>query len=856
MISCNREERKDHDRSGLRTQDSGLRTQALRCALVLLTLAALDGAIRAQTPTPATSTHVLFEPNVGQWPSSVLFEARTRAGRIHGLRDGFVMSRRTSQGWAAATLRFLDAPGVSTAEPSDPDICRVNRYIGNDASKWFEGIPTYRKMKLPDLYEGVDLALRGDDGLFAFDLHVASGVPTDRIRFRIVEEGFTSELVDRCLVIRRDGEVFMRLMPPMSFQLDDARSVPVASRFVELAPGVFGFEVLRRDPALPLVIDPVVALFSTFLGGNFIALGDFGRSIAVDKYGNVYAGEDEGGGVHIWTSAPSMVTFGPFTPTYMLIAKYSPSGPALWVSHIGGTGVDIVEGLDLVLGKGLFVGGDTSSTDFPTITPSTIPVPPGPPSQDLVMLRLNEATGVVTASDVFGGSGTDTGARIAVNATGTEVLFTGDTNSIDLVPAGIPSLYPFSGGVNDAFLISLSYAGTTPSMRYATYFGGSSFDLGRDVAIDSMGRAYIVGETRSPSLPIPGLPIFSNLVPGGGASSGEYDAFLAGFSFQGGILNPDFATFFGGGTPSSGTLPTDRGSGLDIDSTGSTIVITGETRTTDLPTTPGVLQTTNAGGIDGFVASLALQRATGTSPNILSLSWATYLGGTGSDRAKAVVLDDYGRVFVGGDTGSSGFPILNAAQSVKGGGNDAFVTKMATNGASLFWSTFWGGPENDDVWDLDATRDGNWSAVVGIAKANGAGMSSFPVVNPEQPAFGGPPTDAMVFSLGEPDILVQPTTVNVKTPSGTTLAINIRITNVGATTLRLSAIPAGPISSGSAFSVVGGLPAATPIAPSTSIMLTINFAPTAPNATYHDILLIGSDDLDESTVAVTLIGQS
>ncbi len=768
------------------------------------------------------------------------------------------MSRRTSQGWAAATLRFLEASGVSSAEPSDQDVCRVNRYIGNDASKWFEGIPTYRKMRLRDLYDGVDLALRGDDGLFAFDLQVAPGVPTDRIRFRVVEEGLSTELVDGRLVIRRDGEVFMRLMPPMSFQRDEGRSLPVPSRFVERAPGVFGFEVLLRDPALPLVIDPLVALFSTFLGGNS-PLGDFGRSIAVDKFGNVYAGEDEGGGVHVWTSAPSMVTFGTFVPTYMLIAKYSPSGPALWVSHIGGNGIDIVEGLDLAFSNGLFVGGDTTSTNFPVITPSAIPAPAGPPSitaQALVMLRLNETTGVVTASDVFGGSGNDTGARIAVNSTGTEVLFTGNTNSTDLVPSGVPSLYSFSGGVNDAFLISLSYAGTTPSMRYATYFGGASFDLGKDVAIDSMGRAYIVGETQSPTLPIPGLPIFSNLVPGGGGNSGDYDAFLAGFSFQGGVLNPDFATFLGGGTPSSGTLPTDRGNGLDIDPTGSTIVITGETNSTDLPTTTGVLQPANAGGVDGFVASLALQRATGTSPNILSLSWATYLGGTGSDRAKAVVLDTYGRIFVGGDTGSSGFPVLNAAQSVIGGGNDAFVTKMATNGASLFWSTFWGGADNDDVWDLDATQDGNWSAVVGIAKASSGGTSAFPVANPEQPNYGGGPSDSLVFALGEPDILVQPTTVNVKTPSGTTLPITIRISNVGATTLRLSAIPAGPISSGSAFSVVGGLPAATPIAPSTSIILTINFSPPAPNATYHDILLIGSDDFDESTVAVTLIGKS
>ncbi len=258
---------------------------------------------------------MLFEPNVGQWPANVLFEARTRDGRIHGLRDGFVMSRRTSQGWAAATLRFLEVSGVSTAEPSDQDVCRVNCYIGNDVANWFEGIPTYRKMRLRDLYDGVDLALRGEDGLFAFDLQVAPGVPTDRIRFRVVEEGLTTELVDGSrLVIRRDGEVFVRLMPPMSFQLDDGRSRPVASRFVEHAPGVFGFDVLRRDPALPLVIDPVVALFSTFLGGGNLSFADLGRGVAVDTQGRVYVAETEHGYPVVNSAASILDVPGPGMP--------------------------------------------------------------------------------------------------------------------------------------------------------------------------------------------------------------------------------------------------------------------------------------------------------------------------------------------------------------------------------------------------------------------------------------------------------------------------------------------------------------------------------------------------------------
>jgi len=76
----------------------------LRGAFVLLTLAAFDGAVTSQTPAPAFSSHVLLEPNVGPWPSDVLFEARTRAGRVECPEDGFRFMRRSKQATVTVTL--------------------------------------------------------------------------------------------------------------------------------------------------------------------------------------------------------------------------------------------------------------------------------------------------------------------------------------------------------------------------------------------------------------------------------------------------------------------------------------------------------------------------------------------------------------------------------------------------------------------------------------------------------------------------------------------------------------------------------------------------------------------------------
>jgi hypothetical protein len=48
----------------------------------------------------------------------------------------------------------------------------------------------------------------------------------------------------------------------------------------------YGFRVDAYDPALPLVIDPAVLVYCGYIGG---ASYDYGRSIAVDGRGDIYA---------------------------------------------------------------------------------------------------------------------------------------------------------------------------------------------------------------------------------------------------------------------------------------------------------------------------------------------------------------------------------------------------------------------------------------------------------------------------------------------------------------------------------------------------------------------------------------
>ena len=118
--------------------------------------------------------------------------------------------------------------------------------------------------------------------------------------------------------------------------------------------------------------------------------------------------------------------------------------------------------------------------------------------------------------------------------------------------------------------------------------------------------------------------------------------------------------------------------------------MTGETLSTDFPTTPGAYQTTyNGGYYDVFVAKF--------NSGLTSLLASTFLGGASGDYGRAIALDGVGNVFVTGNTWSKNFPttpgVYNTAHN--GGNDDTFVSKLNSGLTSLLASTFLGGYSDD-----------------------------------------------------------------------------------------------------------------------------------------------------------------
>jgi uncharacterized protein (TIGR03437 family) len=160
-------------------------------------------------------------------------------------------------------------------------------------------------------------------------------------------------------------------------------------------------------------------------------------------------------------------------------------------------------------------------------------------------------------------------------------------------------------------------------------------------------------------------------------------------------------------------------SAVTSDSAGNTYVA-GLTYSSDFPVTPGAFQATFGGTCDAFVAKLDLHG---------KVIWATYLGGILDDAATGIAVDSAGNVTVAGWTRSGNFPIANAFQKtlnngVTLSGFDGFVAKLDPTGSNLLYSTFLGGPENDQIFGMAADAAGN-TYVTGTVQ-NAAGFTGFP----------------------------------------------------------------------------------------------------------------------------------
>src|SRR5207249_4375232 len=130
--------------------------------------------------------------------------------------------------------------------------------------------------------------------------------------------------------------------------------------------------------------------------------------------------------------------------------------------------------------------------------------------------------------------------------------------------------------------------------------------------------------------------------------------------------------------------------------------------------------------------------------------YATYLGGSGDDRASGIAVNSAGNAYVTGFTASTNFPTANPLQLNNGGGTDTFVAKLNAAGNGLLYSTYLGGSGNEDFTNT-TTFSGNIAVdSSGNAYVTGyTASNNFPTAMPFQAANAGGASDTFVAKISD-----------------------------------------------------------------------------------------------------------
>lgn len=383
---------------------------------------------------------------------------------------------------------------------------------------------------------------------------------------------------------------------------------------------------------------------------------------------------------------------GHYDPRYTLVID-----PLLASTFIGGSAPasfsssDFITAIAIDASGNVFVTGESSSIDYPVTSGAfdeTKAVVPNALEFDVVVSKLSSDLTSLIASTFIGGAGGESGTDIALDAAG-NVVVSGETSSLDY-PTTPGAFEEVNQGFSHVFISKFNNG--LSSLLASTLIRGSLFEGPSALAVDSSGNIFVAGTTFSNDYPT--TPSAFDVSSDAGNLVNR-DGFVS-------KLNPDLSillasTFIGGTNAAQNDPEFENILDMALDSVGN-VVVTGQTKSTDFPTTAVAFDPTFDSGpfsTIGFVSKL--------DSDLTSLLASTFLEGsvTQVTRGHAVAVDALGNVFVAGLTANFDYPTTPGAFDVSLNGlGDTFVSKLDDSLSSLLASTFLGGSSLDDVEEL------------------------------------------------------------------------------------------------------------------------------------------------------------
>ncbi len=353
-------------------------------------------------------------------------------------------------------------------------------------------------------------------------------------------------------------------------------------------------------------------VYCTYLGGA--QKDDEGWAITADAAGNAFVKGVTGG--------QFPVTAGSFDVSYngglsdMFVCKLNPTGTALsYSTYVGGANQELDvnsyqnDGIVVNAAGEVFTGGRTWSNNFPT-TPGCYDNSYNGGFTDGVVFRLNAAGSALIYSTYLGGSNTahECVTDICINSAD-EAYVTGFTNSADF-PTTAGCFQAAHAGSTETFVTKLNANGT--ALLYSTFIGGTNYDIGGAIAVNTAGEAYITGATASANYPTTAGAYDITL-------GGSGDFFVSRFNAAGtGLV---FSTYVGG---SGG----EGGYDIVLNAEGAPLIAGGGIGT-DFPATNCAVDETDNGSAEIMVFRLDV--------NGTRLDYGTYIGGNHKDYTNTTI---------------------------------------------------------------------------------------------------------------------------------------------------------------------------------------------------------------------------
>lgn len=657
-----------------------------------------------------------FVENRGLYPDEVRYSIVGADKSLFFSDRGVTIALEGRQRRWAVKLDFVGA-GAEVQPAGLHQQAAVFSYFKGAEQDWQAGLRTYSSVVYRSLWAGIDLVYNGSVNQLKYEFKVAPGADPGQIRLRYRGASSLTVAADGALQVATPEGSFEDA-PPVAWQEVGGKRVAVEMAYALGTDGTYGFTVGEYDRTRPLVLDPAVIVYCGYIGGDDT---DEAYAITVDGAGSVYVAglTYRGASTFPLKVGPDLgYNGGDFD---VFVAKVRADGTALeYCGYIGGASVELAEGIavdrsgcayvvgwtkssqatfPVKAGPGLsfkggtdgfiakvdakgtalvycgYIGGDADDgargvaidaagrahvSGRTTSSAASFPLAVGPDLtfngvEDAFVARVNAAGTAFDYCGYIGGAAADSAWGIAVDAAGNACV-TGQTSSTEATfPVAVgPDLT--HNGLMDGFVARVNPQGT--GLVYCGYVGGSADDVGKGVAVDGSGSAFVAGWTASTEKTFP-----VKLGPDTTAN-GSLDAFVAKVAATGAGL--DYCGFIGG-------VGVETAEGVAVDSFGD-VFVAGRTDSDEntFPVTVGPDLTYN-GSADIYLAKVS---APGTA-----LAYCGYVGGMFVEFGGALAVDGAGNAYVGGRTTSpeTTLPVTVGPDLTKNGplGLDAFVAKVA-----------------------------------------------------------------------------------------------------------------------------------------------------------------------------------